>query len=79
MKLRDAFFRELPGERQLFDQGARVDGQFVYVGHAPINAVVTDDVWIITFFKYDGNSVVTEMYCLKGAWSSRVSLFLEYA
>lgn len=77
MRLREAFFREIPGERQLFDLGERTDGQPVYLGHAPLGTPTTSPEWVISFFKYTGDTV-TEICSLKGAWDSRVVLFLEY-
>jgi hypothetical protein len=77
MKLREAFFREVPGERQAYDLGARTDGQPVYQGYAPIATPTSSPEWVLFFFKYTGD-IVTEIYSLKGAWDNRVVLFLEY-
>lgn len=78
MQYRDAFFREIPGERQLFDLGGRTDGQPVYAGHAPIKSQTTDQEWTMSFFKYNLAGIQTEVYTLKGAWDDRVTLFLDY-
>lgn len=77
MKYREAFFRELPGEWQLFDLGTRTDGQPVYAGHAPLGTPTSSPDCILTFYKYTGD-ILTEVYCLKGAWDNRVVIFLEY-
>jgi hypothetical protein len=78
MRLHDAFYRELPGEQQLFDYGVRTDGQAVYAGHAPIAHPTSSSEWIISFFKFSGD-LVSEIYCLKGSWDGRVALFVDYA
>lgn len=78
MKLREAFFKELPGEKQFIDYGLRTDGQPVYTGHAVIAEDETSLEWTISFYKYSGDSVIA-IYCLKGSWAARVALFLEYA
>jgi hypothetical protein len=77
MKLREAFFRDLPGERQIFDVGERTDGQPVYAAHALLGLPTSSLEWVITFYKYAGDNV-SEIYCLKGAWDNRVVLFLDY-
>ncbi len=78
MRYRDAFFREIPGEQQLFDFGVRTDGQAVYAGHAPLEIAKSSPEWTISFFKFSGDLVVG-IYCCKGAWNDRVALFLDYA
>jgi len=77
MQLREAFFRELPGEQQLFDPGLRTDGQPVYSAHALLNTPTSSPEWVITFYKYSGE-IVSGIFCLKGAWDDRVTLFLDY-
>ncbi|MCU0290261.1 MAG: hypothetical protein MUF15_28230 [Acidobacteria bacterium] len=79
MILRNAFFRDVPGERELFDYGERTDGQSVYAAHAPIDAATTDKVWVVFFFKFNDDGSVAEKYSKGGiAWDSRVSEFAEY-
>jgi len=78
MRYRDAFFREIPGERQIFDLGTRTDGQPVYAGHAPLGTPTSAPDWTMSFFKYNEAGIQTEVYSLKGAWDSRVVIFLEY-
>jgi hypothetical protein len=78
MILREAFFRDLPEERQLYDYGSRTDGQPVYVGSAKLQALTSSAEWNMWFFKYDASGNTLEAYSLKGAWDNRVALFLEY-
>ena len=78
MHLHDAFFRELPEEKQFFDYGVRTDGQPVYFGHASLNMLTSAPEWILSFFKYNVGNCVTEIYCLKGSWDNRVALFVGY-
>jgi hypothetical protein len=78
MIYREAYFRDLPQERRLYDYGVRTDGQPVYRGNAKLNTPTSDPAWTITYAVYDDDGNTTEEYCLKGAWDQRTALFLEY-
>lgn len=78
MILREAYFRDLPEERRLYDYGARTDGQPVYRGNAKLDTPEDADSWIMVYSKYDASGNTTEEYCLKGKWTERAVLFLEY-
>jgi hypothetical protein len=79
MILREAFYRDLPGERTKFDYGTRTDGNPVYMGHAKLGTPFEAPEWTVTFFKYDTSGNIDEGYCLKGIkWTDRAVLFLEY-
>ena len=78
MILREAYFRDLPEERRLYDYGSRTDGQPVYRGNAKLGTLTSDPTWIMVFAKYDVNGNTIEEYCLKGAWTQRAALFLDY-
>jgi hypothetical protein len=77
MKLRDAYFREIPGEQQIFDYGERTDGQVEYSAHAPIDAAESSSDWVISCYRFSGDSVV-KIFSLKGVWANRVTLFAGY-
>ena len=75
---RNAFFRDLPQERRLYDYGVRTDGQPVYRGNAKLGTPTTDPSWIMVYSKYDGSGNTIEEYCLAGKWTDRATLFLPY-
>lgn len=78
MILRNAFFRDLPQERRLYDYGARTDGNPVYRGNAKLGTPTSAASWIMVYTKYNDNGDVIEEYCLEGVWDNRAVLFLEY-
>lgn len=75
MRLRDAYFRDVPNERELYDYGDRTDGQPVYLGHAAVGDTINDTHWVIFYFVYDVSGNISEKYSKEGAWSARASLF----
>lgn len=79
MILRQAFFRDLPGEQQLFDYGVRTDGQPIYAGHTKLGAATSEPTWIMTFCVYNADGSTAKVFCLEGIWDNRVALFAPYA
>jgi len=75
MRLRDGYARDIPGQQQKWDYGARTDGQEVYYGHAPIDAADTDDTWVIKYWTYTVDGFASTAKCKRGTWSGRVALF----
>ena len=78
MKLRDAFYRDLPNEQSVYDYGARTDGNPVYAGFAKLGVAESVGPWIMIFSKYNVDGTVSKEYRLEGVWSNRAVLFLPY-
>lgn len=71
MQLVQAFFREAPERIQLFDYGARTDGQPEYIGHAPSGTAEGDDGWVLFKFTINGSGFVTKVESTGGIWTVR--------
>lgn len=76
MQLAHAYYRDIPGWTQLFDYGARTDGQPDYLGRA-LNGTAEGDLdWVITYFTYDASGFIQSAICKVGSWTDRSSLFV---
>lgn len=75
MRLSDAFFRDIRNQHIKYDYGERIDGQPVYVGHAPIGTATSSDQWVMKYSVYNGSGNPTDEYIKVGIWDARVSLF----
>ena len=76
MQLANAFFRDLPFQVQLFDYGARTDGQPEYMGHAPFGTGESDGGWVIFHFTYDASNFLTKTESVgEKTWALRAEYF----
>jgi len=78
MFLSHGYFRDIPNKVQLFDYGARVDGQPEYIGHALYGSAEASEVWVIFKFTYNGSNQVTKIESLgdREKWSLRAVIFV---
>ena len=76
MRLNDGFSRDLPNVVELFDYGDRIDGQYVYSGHAIKGTSEDADTWIIFRYYYNESNQVYKKESVEGAWSLREEYFV---
>lgn len=75
MKLKDGFLRDLPWIVKKFDYLARMDGQPVYRGYAPLGSADTFPKWVVFYSVYDVNNWLIAEYSREGAWVDRTTIF----
>ena len=75
MQLTQAFFREIPNRIQVFDYGARTDGQPEYIGYAPFGTALTVKGWVLFKFAINASNFVTKIESTVGIWNVRDEYF----